>query len=116
LYDAPVERLKRIVGSYSVTPVGVVVLVMLVAAVVLAALGSKSLQVPALIVALLSAALIAAGGFPGGTRGRAGGFAARRAEFRPRNRRIANTTSQTDADNAELWRRERERRERDGRG
>jgi hypothetical protein len=101
-------RLRRYLGSFSITPVGVVVLVALALGCCLSVLGPSSFRAPALTASVLLA-LITVGGLFGGVRGRsARGLAERRAEFHPTHRDASDAPLDRQAEEA-LWRRERER-------
>jgi hypothetical protein len=109
-----VRRLKLSVGSISLTPLGALVLVVLLSSIATALAGPKPAQTPAFILAVLIL-LLAAGGLSGGRHGRSTkSLADRRAEFGARSRSDPNDATADEADE-QLWRRERERRERDGR-
>ncbi len=100
-------------GSITITPVGGVLLGVLVIALGLFAFGPSAAQMPAMVVAvLLLAGLV--GGVPFGRAVFGGNFAEHR-EFIPTDRRdIGASNIDSQAEEA-LWRKERERRERDTR-
>jgi hypothetical protein len=106
-----VGQARKPAGGWSVTPLGVVLLVILVAAAVLAGVGSSGLQTVGFLVLVLDAAILIGSGLSGGE-----GFGivtgknlrARRAEFGPRSRRSVVVEAEHPD---EIWRRERERRE-----
>jgi hypothetical protein len=117
-----VRRLKLLAGSISLTPLGALVLVVLVGAIAVVLVGPKSAQPAAFILAALML-LFTVGGRSGGRAGGRGGRTARRstksiadgrAEFHARSRSDSNDATAGEA-SEELWRRERERRETDGR-
>jgi hypothetical protein len=99
----------------SITPVGIVVLVVLAVAFGLFSFGPSSAHAPALVVAvILLVAMV--GGVPLG-RGGAGAWrnpslAERRQEFRPAERNVPDDPLTSSAE-AELWRKERERYKQD---
>jgi len=105
-----VVRLRRYLASITITPVGGVLIGGFVVALGLFAFGPSTAQPPAMIAAvILLVALL--GGVPLGF----GGRGEPRREFIPTDRRdlgASNIDSQTEE---ALWRKERERREQDGR-
>jgi hypothetical protein len=110
-----VIRLKKWIRSYSITPLGWVMLVVGIAALVLAGLGPASVQVLAFIVAAGIAVLLIAGGLSGGAHGRSTkSLQDRRAEFGARPFRPEDEGPGA-AEDEQLWQRERERREASGR-
>jgi hypothetical protein len=112
-----VQRLKRYLASFTVTPIGVVVIVVLAAAFGLFAFGPSGAQAPALIGGLILLIGVV-GGVPLGFNG--GGWrdvnrSRRRAEFRPIETQEIVATGADQQSEEELWRKERERRAQDGR-
>jgi hypothetical protein len=113
-----VLRLRRYLASFSITPVGVVALVVLVVALGLFAVGPSGVRAPALVVAVLLLVGVV-GGVPfGGNREgalRDPSLVERPREFDP----VARGDLSAPATNAqaedELWRKERERYARDRR-
>jgi hypothetical protein len=108
-----VQRLRRYLASFTVTPIGVVVIVVLAAAFGLFAFGPSGTQAPGLI--LLIGVV---GGVPLGFSGRGWrdvNLNRRRAEFRPIETQEIVATGADQHSEEELWRRERERRSQDGR-
>jgi hypothetical protein len=103
--------LKRWLGSFTITPIGVVLLTTLGVAAAIALLGPSVAQAPALVVAVLVALLLLAGGLSGGWGGRSTkSLEDRRAEFSARPRRLPSEGVEAPSE-AELWQRERERYE-----
>jgi hypothetical protein len=101
-------RLRRYLGSFSITPVGTVLLVAFALSCLLGLLDPSSVRAPALTAAGVIA-LIMLGGLSGGVRGRSTkGFAERRAEFGPAHRDASDAPLDRQAEEA-LWRKERER-------
>lgn len=97
--------------TVSITRLGAVLLTILAVATLLAAVGPKSMQPGAFIVAVLLLLMLASS-FSGGRGGRSTkSLAQRREEFgaRKRDRPQENTDSEA---NAQLWQAERERRAR----
>lgn len=108
-------RLKKWISSYSITPLGWVILIVGIVALVLTGLGPASAQVPAFIVAAGVGVLLIAGGLSGGAYGRSTKtLQDRRAEFGPRPIRPEDEIA-APAEGEQLWQRERERREASGR-
>jgi len=106
-----VVNLKRWLGSFTITPIGVGLLAMLGVAAAIALLGPRVAQAPALVVAVLVALLLLAGGLSGGRGGLSTkSLEDRRAEFGPRPSDSPNNNPESPAE-AELWRHERERHE-----
>jgi hypothetical protein len=101
------ERLRRLVGSMRVTPVGWLLLVVAVVSLGLALFGSHSVQAPALIVAAAAVFVMVLGAFPGGLRGAGFRYLGSRSE--------PEAQALNDVDDQAAWQRERERREHDGR-
>jgi hypothetical protein len=112
-----VQRLRRYLTSFSVTPVGVVVIVMLAAALGLFAFGPSSVQAPAMFVGVILLIGVV-GGAPVGRGGRGAwrneNLAERRRGFGAGRRNIVATATDQQTEE-ELWRKERERRAQDGR-
>lgn len=114
------DRVRRYLSSVSITPIGGIILFVLAAAIGLFLFGPSSAQAPALVVAvLLLAGLVSATPFSFGRRGarglwRGGNLAERRSEFRPAERNVPDTPLSS-SEEAELWRKERERRAQDDR-
>jgi len=101
---------KRRLRGWSITPVGVVLLGVLVAAAVTAVVTSQGAQIVAFFVIVASLAILVGGGLSGGPNWTTGkSLGDRRAEFGPRRRRSLARAS-TGADPEDAWRRERERR------
>jgi hypothetical protein len=101
-------RLRRYLGSLSITPIGSVLLSAFALSCLLGLLGSSSVRAPALTAAGVIA-LIMLGGLSGGKRGRSTkGLAERRAEFGPVDRNASDDPLPRQAEE-ELWRKERER-------
>jgi hypothetical protein len=106
------RRLREYLSSFSLTPVGVVALVVLLLALGLVAIGPSGVQMPALIVAVILLVGVV-GGVPfGGNRGgawRDPRLIGSPREFDP----VARENSPAPATNTqaedELWRKERER-------
>jgi hypothetical protein len=112
-----VQWFRRYLASFTVTPIGVIVLVVILAAFGLFAFGPSGVQMPALIVGLILLIGVV-GGIPLGHNGVGGwrnaGLAGRRREFGPGRREIVVSAVDQQAEE-ELWRNERERRAQDGR-
>jgi hypothetical protein len=113
-----VLRLRRYLASFSLTPVGIVALVVLVVALGLFAVDPSGVQAPAIVVAVILLIGVV-GGVPVGLNRAAAwrnpSLAGRRREFDPADRRGTPdpaTNSQVEDD---LWRKERERRAQDRR-
>jgi hypothetical protein len=105
------SKLKRWLGSSTITPIGVVLLTTLGVAAALALLGPSVAQAPALVVAVVIALFLLAGGLSGGWGGRSTkSLEDRRAEFGARPRRSINERVESPAE-TEIWQRERERYE-----
>jgi prolipoprotein diacylglyceryltransferase len=112
-----VERVRRYLSSVSITPLGGVVLFVLLVAVALFLFGPSKTQMPGLIVAVI-VMIGVVGGAPFGRWG-AGAWrnptlAGRRREFDPRARNVSDDPLSS-SEEAELWRKERERRAEDHR-
>jgi ABC-type transport system involved in cytochrome bd biosynthesis fused ATPase/permease subunit len=112
--DRQAERFKLWLRTYTITPVGVLVLVVLAAAALLSVFGPTSTQAPALAVGIIILAAIVTGGGVSARRGvsERKSLEQRRAEFRPRTRGSHGDEEDPLAE-AELWRKERERRQMD---
>jgi hypothetical protein len=111
-----VLRLRRYLASFSLAPVGIVTLAVLVVALFLFAIGPSGIQMPALVVAVILLVGVV-GGVPfGGNRGgarRDPSFVPRPREFDPVTGGDSSApTANTQAED-ELWRKERERYARD---
>jgi hypothetical protein len=115
-----VRQLRRYLASFSITPVGLVALGVLVVALGLFAFGPSGAQAPAMIVAVILLIGVV-GGVPfgwgargggwgvGGSAWRSGSSAQRRREVGPTGPRdVAVTAADREAEEA-LWRKERER-------
>jgi hypothetical protein len=101
------SRLRRYLGSFSITPVGAVLLAAFALSCVVGML-SSSIRAPALTAAGVIA-VIMLGGLSGGIGGRSTkGLAERRAEFKPTHRDASDAPLDRQAEEA-LWRQERER-------
>lgn len=99
--------------SISLRPVGVLLILVLLAGGLLAALGPASAQAPGAILACVAGLALLAGLSPGSDiRGGTKTLAQRRSEFGPERRRVDEQAQQAEQD--EYMRRERERRERGG--
>jgi hypothetical protein len=97
--------------SYTITPVGVLLLIILVGALILAGVGPASTQAPAFVVGILILLFLVAGSLSGGVMGRSTKtLLDRRAEYGAK-RRDATGGPAEPADDSALWQRERERRE-----
>jgi hypothetical protein len=107
-----VRRLREYLRSFSLTPVGVVALVILVVALGLFAVGPSGVQAPTLIVAVLLMVGVV-GGAPLGRNGwgawRNPSLDERRREFDPINRSDMSAPATNTQTEDELWRKERER-------
>jgi hypothetical protein len=107
-----VRRLRRYLASFSVTPLGIVALVVLVVALGLFAVGPPGVQAPALVVAVVLLVGVV-GGVPVGrnTRGAWGfpGLAERSREFDPVDRNDMSAPGTNTQAEDDLWRKERER-------
>ncbi len=114
------HRLRQYLASFVITPITIIVLAMLVVAVGLVAFGPSAVQAPAPIVGLILLAGIV-GGVPIGQGGARGGWrnpslADRRGEVCAANRHdIVAATAADEQTELELWRKERERRAKNGR-
>jgi hypothetical protein len=112
-----VQRLRRYLASFTVTPIGVVVIIVLAAAFGLFAFGPSGTQAPALIAGLILLVGVV-GGVPlgfSGRRWRDVNLNRRRTEFRPIETQEIVPTGADQQSEEELWRKERERRTQDGR-
>jgi hypothetical protein len=108
-----VQWLRRYLASFTLTPIGVVVLVVLLVAFGLFAFGPNGVQAPALIAGLILLVGLV-GGVPLGFNG--GGWRDRpRVGFRPIETQEMAATAADRHTEEELWRKERERRAQDGR-
>jgi hypothetical protein len=108
-------RLRRFVTATRLTALGAGLLVAMIAGVLVAGLGPKSVQPFGFLVLVLASLVLVAGGLSGGSRRRTGkGLAERRAEFGPRSRNASS--DDVTVSNEDPWRRERERRRQSGRG
>jgi hypothetical protein len=106
-----VVRLRRYLTSITITPVGGVLLGGFVVALGFFAFGPSGAQAPAMIAAvILLIGLL--GGVPFGI---AGGRGEPRREFIPTDRRDLGASNVDSQAEEVLWRKERERREQDGR-
>jgi hypothetical protein len=104
-----VVNLKRWLGSFTITPISVVLLTTLGVAAAMALLGPSVAQAPALVVAVLVALLLLAAGLSGGSGGRSTkSLEDRRAEFGARARRSTSETVESPTE-AQIWQGERER-------
>jgi hypothetical protein len=104
--------MRRRLSSYRVTPAGGAMVMLLVAAVILLLFGPKHDEVPAFVVIVAILALFVVGSSPGGLRTRRT-FSEYQDLYRPRERGLKDEP-EAPVDE-ELWRRERERREGQGR-
>lgn len=107
-----VRQLREYLASFSLTPVGVVALIVLVVALGLFAVGPKGVQMPALVIAVILTVGVV-GGVPFGLN-RAGArrdpsLAERRQEFDPVDRMDMSAPAANIQAEDELWRKERER-------
>jgi ABC-type transport system involved in cytochrome bd biosynthesis fused ATPase/permease subunit len=97
--------------SYTITPVGVLLLIILAGALVLAGVGPASVQAPAFVVGILILLFLVAGSLSGGRMGRSTkSLQDRRAEYGAKQRDVTGGAD-APADDSALWQRERERRE-----
>jgi hypothetical protein len=107
-----VLRLRRYFASFSITPVGILALVVFVVALGLFAVGPSSVQLPALIVAVILMVGVL-GGVPFGRNGggawRDPGLVERRREFDPADRDDMSAPATSTQAEDDLWRKERER-------
>jgi len=112
-----VGRARRYLSSVSITPLGGVILFVLAVAVGVFLFGPSKAQMPALIVAVI-VMIGVVGGVPFGHWGagawRNPSLDQRRQEFNPRTKYVTEDPLSASAE-AELWRKERERREKDQR-
>jgi uncharacterized membrane protein len=112
-----VDRVRRYLSSVSITPLGGVILFVLVVAVGVFLLGPTKAQMPALIVAVI-VMIGVVGGVPFGHWGagawRNPSLDQRRQEFNPRTEYVSEDPLSASAE-AEMWAKERERRARDQR-
>jgi len=100
--------MKRRPDSYSVTPAGGAMLMLLVAAVALLLFGPKHDEVPAFVVIVAILAIFVVGAFPGGLETRRT-LSEYETLFHPHERELEDEPEPPVDE--ELWRRERERRE-----
>lgn len=97
--------------TYSVRPAGVILLLVLLAAIGVASVGPSSLQLPGALVACIVGLALLSAAFPeNGLRRSRKTHSTRRSEFGPRERIRDEVAHQAEQD--EYMRRERERRER----
>jgi hypothetical protein len=117
-----VDRVRRYLSSLSITPLGGVILFVLVVAVGVFLFGPSKAQMPALIVAVI-VMIGVVGGVPfghwgAGGRGTGGwrnpSLDQRRREFNPRSDHVSEDPLSATAE-AEMWAKERERRAQDQR-
>jgi hypothetical protein len=114
VYALRVQRLRLYLASFTVTPIGAVVLVVLGVALGLFAFGPSLVQAPALIAGLILLVGVV-GGVPLGFNARSwrgANLGRRRAGFHPIETQEIAADRQAEE---ELWRKERERRAQDGR-
>jgi hypothetical protein len=107
-----VLRLRRYLASFSITPVGILALLVLVVALGLFAAGPSSVQAPALIVAVVLMVGVLGGvpfGRNGGVAWRDPGLIERRREFGAADRGDISEPATNSQAEDELWRKERER-------
>jgi hypothetical protein len=112
-----VQQLRRYLASFTVTPIGAIVLVVLIAALGLFAFGPSDVQAPAMIVGLILLVGVV-GGVPLGFNGRGwrgANLGRRHVGFRPIETQEINAAAADRQADGELWRKERERRTRDRR-
>ena len=98
---------RRFAGTIHVTALGWVLLIVVLGSLGLALFGSRSLQLPGLVVGVVALFFVAVAGFPGGLRGTK--------TFAPRDPRSAEPKVLDEVDDPAAWQQERERRERDDR-
>jgi hypothetical protein len=110
-YLLRVARLRHYLASFTITPVGIVLFGVLIVALGLFVFGPPGTQAPALVVGvILLVGLV--GGVPFGIAGSRG--EPQRAFIATDRRGLDASTTDPTTEEA-LWRKERERRERDGR-
>lgn len=117
MYSGPVNRLKRYLDSITITPFGIVILLLFAVSLGTFALGPADAQAPALVTAVVLAVFLAGANMaPMGMLGsqRTKTLDERRAEFRPQQQ-LDSASSLDSQDDAELWRKERERYRQSGR-
>jgi hypothetical protein len=107
-----VIRLRRYLESITITPVGIVILLLLVLSLGTFAFGPSDAQAPGLVAAVVLAVFLLGANMP--TMGAIGGqrtktLDERRAEVHPHGRSDDSASSLTVQDEEELWRKERER-------
>jgi hypothetical protein len=96
-----------------ITPLGALLLLALVVGLALGTLGPKSTQAPGFVVAVVAVLTMTGASLSRGTYGGARKtLAQRREEFDPQGTEVSGPSSEAEQD--EFWRKERERRERDG--
>jgi hypothetical protein len=104
--------LRRYLASFSITPIGIVALIVLVVALGLFAVGPSDVQAPALIVAVVLLVGVV-GGVPIGMNSegawRNPSLSERRREFDPADRPDISDRATNSQVEDELWRKERER-------
>jgi hypothetical protein len=118
LYALRVQWLRRYLASFTVTPIGIVLILVLVAALFLFAFGPSGVQAPALIVGVILLIGVVGGvpfGAGGGGGSRSRHLPARTAEFRQIESQTFAATAVDQQAEEELWRKERERRAQDER-
>jgi hypothetical protein len=107
-----VQRLRKYLASITITPIGIVVLVVLAVAIGFFAFGPPNTQMPAMIVGVI-VLIGVVGGVPFGFHESGGwrneSLAERRREFGPTDRPTITTTAADRQAEEELWRKERER-------
>jgi hypothetical protein len=106
-----VLRLRRYLASFSITPVGIVALVVLVVALGLFAVGPSGVQAPAMVVAVILLVGVVGGVPVGLNRGarRDPSLVERPREFDPLDRNDMSAPATNTQAEDELWRKERER-------
>jgi hypothetical protein len=105
------SQLRSYLGSYKITPIGIVLLLVLAAGCVLGAVGDAQTQeVGLVLVGIVLALILSSSGVRLG-RGRGGlkTLAERRAEFHPTDRRDVEAAPISAQAEDELWAKERER-------
>jgi hypothetical protein len=100
----------RFIGTFHITTLGWIVLLLFPVAVAVFLIGPSSAQAPALVVAVLVLLLVVGGSFSGGRRG--GGIGAVRNAAAEIDSRERSEPIEQEVDDPEAWRKERERRER----
>jgi hypothetical protein len=104
-----VSRVRRYLASFTITPLGTVLLVVFVAALGVFAIGPSQAQAPAFVVAVLLLTGMLGSNLPQGPGGRIRSLAERRREFHPDDRAEDPAPPLAQAAEDELWRKERER-------